>query len=137
MSYGVTFVSPTWCYGGLESNVDFPNEGPESMSGYSSGPGLNSIRLYSRVACESLGGADNIWSANGECTYVLAPDGEGGYGRYNASTVCAGLNNAAPQELIVAALDDLSFDCPKQEDKVTVLIIVGFLGLVLGYYMKK
>ena len=139
--YGVQFVSPTWCYGGLNPNTDFPQEGEESLSGYAfvePGTGV-SIRKYSRVACESLGEQDNIWSANGECTYVLAPDGEGDLARYNASLMCAGLNDASVTN-IVASIADLSFDCPAQKDTdIGYILFAGFAGLALGslLFFKK
>ena len=134
MSYGVSFISPDWCYGGLSPSTDFPNEGQDSLSGYASG----SIRKYTREACEALGEKDNIFHANGECTYVLASDGEGGYGRYNASLICSGLNNSSPTTNIIAALDDLSFDCPAKEDTALgQLLLAGLGGLVLGYLLRK
>ena len=132
MSYGLSFISPDWCYGGLPPMTDFPNEGQNSLAGYASG----TIRKYTREACEALGEKDNIFHANGECTYVLASDGLGGYGRYNASMMCAGLNNSSPSNIIVA-LDDLSFDCPAKEDSLGKLLLVGLGGLVLGYLLRS
>jgi hypothetical protein len=137
MSYGVTFLSPSWCYGGLPSNHDFPNTTQTSPSGYASNNTTVSVRLYSREACENLAEKDNVWSANGECTNVLAEDGEGGFGRFNASLLCSGLNNSSPTP-ISATLDDLSYDCPKQEDsKIGPLILAGLGGLLVGYLFQK
>jgi hypothetical protein len=131
--YGVSFISPTWCYGGLSDTTDFPNEGTDSASGYASG----TIRKYSREACEALGEGDNIWSANGECTYVLASDGEGGFGRYNASLICSGLNNSSPTVNVTASLDDLSYDCLEKDNNLSYLLLAVLAGAVLGYTFAR
>ncbi len=129
-NFGVTFESPEWCKAGLDDSTDFANTTEDSPSGYASG----GIRKYSRQACENLGSKNNIWSANGECVPVLAPDGK----RYNASLVCAGLNDNTVNDYAIQ-LSEFDYDCPINEDKNPTgwIILSAILGIALGSLIRK
>jgi hypothetical protein len=135
MTYEVAFQSPEWCYGGLDpATTDFSVTPEDSMSGYKSANGLT--RRYSRLACESLGLGKgypfNVWNANGECVPILAADGNS----YNASLVCAGLNDISLNSLLLP-IAEFDIDCPPKEDKLGWILLSVAGGLLLGFLVGK
>ena len=91
------------------------------------------IRKYSRQACEALGqGKGNIWHANGECVPILAPDGK----KYNASLVCAGLNDITTSD-ITLNISTLDYDCPEKEESTGWILLSLFSGIFLGLLASR
>lgn len=127
MSFEETYVTcyqtPTWCTGGLDPSTDFSTTPPNSLSGYANG----TIRLYSPHACSLLRG---IWHPNGECT-SCSQGGE----TYNASLVCAGLNDNSNNPLQIS-LSSLSDECPPAKDTYKNLFWVIVIIFVILYGLK-
>ena len=131
VSYGVTYISPDWCFNGLDPSTDFSTTDTDSPSGYVGGPNPNqdpSFRYYSRAACESLADGGGVYNANEEC-YGVRVQGL----QYNASTMCAGLNNNTSADITVpaAGLDDMCV-CPNH-DTTWSTVVISALSVLLAY----
>ena len=125
MSYGVTYVSPTWCFAGLPAETDFSLTEQDSPSGYAGViPQSPYLRYYSRAACESLGG---VYNANGEC-YGVNVDGL----LYNATQICAGLNDNTNDNIAIPVAE-LDFLCPpSKSDNSYYIVAIGVLSVLAG-----
>ena len=85
-----------------------------------------SLRLYSRHACQTLGG---VWSLNGECTNVSI-NGE----VFNASLMCAGLNDSSDLAYVLPAIEfnDIQVEKSTSGYLATILVLSFLLVLTLA-----
>ena len=150
MSYGVSYISPDWCYGGLTAAGAGPNlTNQASWGGYGQNI-TNSLRLYSQYACENL--LSHSWFSTNRATsmheYVDAggrwfPNGEcnnigiylnGTRSTYNAAQVCAGLNNDTSTDIVLPIVElDYTCDEPPSTLKYRVTILILSILLVINF----